>query len=229
MKIFIVLSTFLVLVSCDTARVLTSVNYNAKSVEPEKIIDFCNKRGLEGIPILTFGGATLTQPIQLPFYPFYDKPGRYIAFDDTVSTCRDRNYYYLQIRELLNNRLKPFYPDSTYVKVTKSYKVKAKVGGPYNDNKVVKDSLITETELIGYATHLSSFSNYLLGLDGNKEDLNGLYSDYLLLYEFSIFGKRKLTSVSMKDIKNDVDKLNSEFGNKINLVFINADYLKWMN
>jgi hypothetical protein len=82
---------------------------------------------------------------------------------------------------------------------------------------------------LGYATNLSHFSNFLVGLDGSKKDINDLYENYLLLYEFSIFRKRKLTSDSMKGIQQSVEKLNSQFDNKIKLVFINADYLTWMN
>jgi len=218
-----------VFISCDSARVLTSVNYQPKPVEAQKIIDYCNKNGLDGTPILTFGRNNLNQQIQLPYYPFYDKSGRFISFDDTASVCRAREYYYIQIRELLNNRIKPLYPDSTYVKVTRSYRVKSSLSGPNTDNNSNKDSLVTETKLISYPTYLDYFSKYLVGINGDKQDINTMYNDYLLMYEFSIFGKRKLTTVSIKDLKKDVDKLNSEFGNKIKLVLINADYLTWFD
>lgn len=199
-------SLILILTACDAVTVLTTTNIKSKTVDPQYVIDFCDKRGFKGIPLLTFGQANVREYIMLPQFALYDKSGRNISFDDTVKSCRDPNYYYLQARELFKHHIDPVYQDS--------FSIKSIMAG--------------DTSIIYFDSHLDNYSKFLVDIYGNKIEIDTIYKEYLLLYPFYMFGERKIMTALMKDFKSDVDKLNDEFGDKIQLVLVSNDFLSWM-
>lgn len=70
---------------------------------------------------------------------------------------------------------------------------------------------------------LDQYADHLITLKGEMVDVGSLYTQYILLQEFSLAGESGLWAMRIKHLIRDIKKLNKEFNNQIQLVLINTD------
>jgi hypothetical protein len=97
-----------------------------------------------------------------------------------------------------------------------------------SDNAILSDSTKWLKQTETYAAHFDKLMPPFKTLEGKTIDMRGMYSEYLLLWAFTISGRSNLTAIPIRETIRDVEKLNQEFGDRIQIVLINADQMDWM-
>ncbi len=89
-----------------------------------------------------------------------------------------------------------------------------------------RDTSIWSIKPKTYSTSLANYTPYLRTLEGEEVNIYGLYSEYLILFGYQMSGRSKWECIHIREKIKEVEKLNKEFGPRIQLVLVNRDRLE---
>lgn len=218
----------LLVLGCNEIKILTAKEFPSKVETAQSVEAYVKAKNIDGFPILRYD---TTFPDSMPPFLFdfglFNRQGDYISLDEANISCRDDDYNYLVIKDILQNGdslLRRKYIKTSYL----SYPIDSiELTAYINDHKVSKaewDSLSLlygKTQIINM--DLDQYADHFITLNGDRVDVGSLYAHYILLQEFSIAGESGLWALRIKYLIRDIRKLNKEFKNQIQLVLINTD------
>lgn len=213
---------------CKQIKVLTARDYAPKVETAQSVEAYLKAKNIDDFPVLRYDSTfSDSMPPFLFDFGFFNRQGDYISLDDNSISCREENYNYLVLKDILENGdslLRREYIKTSYL----SYPPDSIELIDYlNDHKVSKSELDSLSLLYGKTQiikmDLDQYADHLISLKGEKVDVGSLYNHYILLQEFSIAGESGLWAMRIKYLIRDIRKLNKEFNNKIQLVLINTD------
>lgn len=222
----IILSVLIICSSCETIKVITAKDHKPGIQNPESIRTFAKKHHIDGYPIIRFDPSYYTNEdgIGMGFY-MYNTEGKYLSLKNDTPGCPDKLQQYISMRYILQNGDEHYIRDSLSV-------IQGTLKDPNTDittmdwNKLRKDTSLWERQTITYSADLENYVSFFRTLEGEVVDIYSLYSDYLLLYEYQMSGKSSFDCILIREKIRDIQKLNKEFGPRIQLVLINMDQME---
>lgn len=225
--LFVVISMYMS--SCTAVRVITAKDRKHQIESPESVQRFVKKKRMAGYPILQYGNFDLNLPGS--FYSVYNAHGQYLSTDQDAQSCRDRASDYRFLRYLLE------YGDTDYMtdSVTRtSYSIKASAVVPgfkmkWTDiREASQDTTIWGVRTYTFETHLDNYLPYIRSLEGSLVQIDVACGEFVILRELYMHGKASLDAVLIRELIEDVEKLNKEFDNRIHLYLVYLNTLDWM-
>ena len=218
----------LTLSGCEMLQVITAKNHKPEIQTPESIRHYAKKHGFDGYPILAFDTTIWYSEADIWLrFNMYNRDGNYLSLDDQISGCPDKKKEYAAMRYLLEHGDDHFLQDSHTI-----YKGVLKDSNLLNTmewkdlNARRKDTSIWQIDTIRYSTHLDTYVPFFRTLEGEAMDVYSLYDHYLILYGYEMSGYSKFHWIMIREKIKELEKLEKEFGPRIQLVLINRDQLE---
>lgn len=197
---------------CDSFRVLTSASHKKQIETPESIRKFVTSKRLEGHEILVMDDSFASSGSYLPGLLLFNNQGQLISLESGGQVCRNRSYFLASMSSLLENGDGAFATDSVLL----NFAIQDERTGEMNRYSAM------------VRVHLDMISPFLRTLHGDAVDPKSLYTDYLLIKQFSVSGKSSVTAQLIREAIEDIGLLEEIFGDRITIVLLNLDRLFWM-
>ncbi|MBL0008248.1 MAG: hypothetical protein IPP25_14035 [Saprospiraceae bacterium] len=217
------------LTGCEMLQVITAKNHKPEIQTPESIRHYAKKHGFDGYPILTLDTSIYSSDIVIQFgIAMYNREGQFLSLVDDLPGCPDKHQEYTATRFILEKGDAHFIKDSLSMRQgslkepnTESYSENKKKG-----NEFFKDTTLWEFQTITYSAHLDSYVPFIRTLEGNEVDIYSYYKEYLIIYEYQMSGYAKFDRILIREKIKQLEKLEKEFGPRIQLVLVNRDQLE---
>lgn len=215
--------------SCEMLQVITAINHKPEIQTPQSIRHYAKKYGFDGYPILNLDTSIYSSDFGLPAgVAMYNHEGKYLSLTDDIRGCPDKFQDYTTMRFILEQGDDHFLKDSlSYRQSTlKDPKREINEGDYKNWQEVMKDTSVWKIQTITHSSHLAGYIPFIRTLEGDDLDIYSLYKKYLFIYEYQMSGYAKFDRILIREKIRQLEKLEKEFGSRIQLVLVNRDQLE---
>jgi len=194
-------------------QVITAKDYDQEMQTPESIEKFTRKHNIDQYPVLTirdWSGDFASSLAPHLDYGTYDRDGKFIETQTFMENgCLAPNSFSLIMSYVLEG-------DTTFYKDSLSYTVyRTSVEGVRD---TIHETIPAEAD----------FSSMFATLDGKLISLDTLFTDYVVLFNFSLSGKAKYSAILIRELADEIDALNAKYEEQISLLLVCEDQFKWM-
>ena len=227
-SIYFTLYLLVICSGCDAIRVLTAKEHAPEVETPESIRHFAKKHNIDGYPILRFDTAIQSvESEQMLTFLLFNHQGQYLSLRDTALGCPDKKQNHIAMKFILEHGDDFYIKDSLMIMsaTLKDTNMEFTMKDLKKMNGLPEDTSVWIIHKETYTTHLDKYAKYFETLEGDQVDIYSQYSDYLIFYGYQMSGESKLSCTLIREKIKEIEKLNKEFGPRIQLVLVNRDVM----
>jgi hypothetical protein len=224
--LIITLSFIVICSGCDAIRVLTAIDHKPEMETPESIRHFAKKHNIDGQPILRFDTSIFSSESDLYLtFQMFNHKGQYLSLRDTAQGCPDKKQNFTAMHYILEHGDTHFIKDSMMIwsATLKDPSIQFSMKDLKRMDGIPEDTSVWQIQKETFGTHLDNYVPFFNTLEGEFVDIYSLYPEYLVLFGYQMSGKSKLDCILIREKMKELEKLNEEFGPRIQLVLVNRD------